>query len=83
MSRTMKLNSDNKLPNELQDTVQKTRGARLMSAELHPLPKRFMVEEDKENPSVWIIDTETGVMTEVSLFAYASVRKAIKELIGG
>ena len=76
----MKLKNDANLPEDLQQTVQRVRGERLQSAEAYKLPKKYIVEEDKENPTVWIIDTETGVMTEVSLYAYSNVRKAIKEL---
>jgi len=52
------------------------------AAEKSPLPARFTAKRTLNDPSVTIVDAETGKESVVSLCHYNGVRKALNDLFG-
>ncbi|MNB84022.1 hypothetical protein D3C81_384480 [compost metagenome] len=74
--------SDNTMNSALKSEVQGLRGAIGNTAEKQPMPERFEATPLADDPSIMILDTETGKSTIVPIFAYREVRKALNELFG-
>ena len=47
-----------------------------------PLPERFVVQNDEVESAVIITDTRTNRETQISLYAFGEVRKALNDLFG-
>jgi hypothetical protein len=74
------LPSDNLLNPTLKKEVSELRGGILEQAETIKLNERFAVHPHENKPSMIIKDLTTGNSTEVPLFAYREVRKALNNL---
>ena len=74
----MKIKSDERLNSQLQKEVCELRGLIIKNNKYHS--KRFVAVSSTKTPSRIITDTDTGKTTEVSLYAYSEVMKALKEL---
>jgi hypothetical protein len=74
------IKSDERLNSELQNEAGILRGMIVESAEKNDSSKRFTYIKNENNPSMIIVDNETGKKSEVSLYAYSDVRKVLNEL---
>lgn len=80
MAKKHSISSDEKSNPVLKEEITSLRGGMLAQAEKIELPSRFEVESHKERPRMIIKDKETGKVTEVPIFAYGEVRKALHDL---
>jgi hypothetical protein len=78
----MKIESDKRLNQTLQRQVANGRSVMVEEADKNKLPSRFTVEPSTKSASMFITDTTTKKVTNVSLFAYGEVRKSLNDLFG-
>lgn len=64
----------------VQEKVKSMQGGIKTQAEKTELPERFEVIEVDDKPQVILKDKKTGKRTEVDLYSYRNVRKALFDL---
>ena len=74
----MRISSDKRLNEQLQEEVSTLRDIMISANKHHS--SRFTARKSKDRPSMIITDTETNQETEVGLYAYREVMKALIEL---
>jgi hypothetical protein len=73
---------DREYPPALPDELAMARGGLTAAAEEIPIPPRFDCIEDANSPAMIITDETTRRSTLVPLYAYRSVREALRDLFG-